>query len=120
MEGKFDGRGKILELKILEKVQRILFKEFEEDKWDRSRKGSSVKEVYSVADPGPRTRGADCFTLLNYYYFLCNIKHNFFITTKKTKISEGYLVRENVKSLSNSVTKFCDQGICEEFYFFRH
>jgi len=29
-------------------------------------------------------------------------------TTKKTKISEGYLVRENVKSLSNSVTKFCD------------
>jgi len=41
-------------------------------------------------------------------------------TTKKTKISEGYLVRENVKSLSNSVTKFCDQEICEEFYFFRH
>jgi len=41
-------------------------------------------------------------------------------TTKKTKISEGYLVRENVKSLSNSVTKFCDQGICEEFHFFRH
>jgi len=39
---------------------------------------------------------------------------------KKTKISEGYLVRENVKSLSNSVTKFCDQGICEEFHFFRH
>jgi len=30
------------------------------------------------------------------------------------------LVRENVKSLSNFVTKFCDQGICEEFYFFRH
>jgi len=29
-------------------------------------------------------------------------------------------VRENVKSLSNSVTKFCDQGICEEFHFFRH
>ncbi|KEH16354.1 hypothetical protein MTR_0219s0100 [Medicago truncatula] len=42
------------------------------------------------------------------------------ITTKKTKISEGYLVRENMKSLSNSVTKFCDQGICEEFHFFRH
>jgi len=41
-------------------------------------------------------------------------------TTKKTKISEGYLVRENVKSLSNSVTKFCDQRICEEFHFFRH
>jgi len=41
-------------------------------------------------------------------------------TTKKTKISEGYLVRENVKSLSNSVTKFCDQEICEEFHFFRH
>jgi len=30
------------------------------------------------------------------------------ITAKKTKISEGYLVTENVKSLSNSVTKFCD------------
>jgi len=30
------------------------------------------------------------------------------------------LVRENVKSFSNSVTKFCDQRICEEFYFFRH
>jgi len=44
----------------------------------------------------------------------------FFFTTKKTKISEGYLVRENVKSFSNSVTKFCDQGICEEFHFFRH
>jgi len=29
-------------------------------------------------------------------------------TTKKAKISKGYLVRENVKSLSNSVTKFCD------------
>jgi len=42
------------------------------------------------------------------------------VTTKKTKISEGYLVRKNVKSLSNSVTKFCDQGICEEFHFFRH
>jgi len=42
------------------------------------------------------------------------------LTTKKTKISEGYLVRENVKSLSNFVTKFCDQGICEEFHFFRH
>jgi len=42
------------------------------------------------------------------------------ITTKKTKISEVYLVRENVKSLSNSVTKFCDQEICEEFHFFRH
>jgi hypothetical protein len=41
-------------------------------------------------------------------------------TTKKAEISEGNLVRENVKSLSNSVTKFCDQGICEEFYFFRH
>jgi len=41
-------------------------------------------------------------------------------TTKKTKISEGYLVRENVKSLSNSVAKFCDQGICEEFHFFHH
>jgi len=42
------------------------------------------------------------------------------LTTKKTKISEGYLVRENVKSLSNSVTKFCDQGICADFHFFRH
>jgi len=41
-------------------------------------------------------------------------------TTKKTKISDGYLVRENVKSLFNSVTKFCDQEICEEFHFFRH
>jgi len=41
-------------------------------------------------------------------------------TTKKTKISEGYLVRENVKSLSNSVTKFYDQAICEEFHLFRH
>jgi len=41
-------------------------------------------------------------------------------TTEITKISEGYLVRKNVKSLSNSVTKFCDQGICEEFHFFRH
>jgi len=44
----------------------------------------------------------------------------FQITTKKTKISEGNLVRENVESLSNSVTKFCDQEICEEFQFFRH
>jgi hypothetical protein len=42
------------------------------------------------------------------------------VTTKKTKISEENLVRENMKSLSNSVTKFCDQGICEGFYFFRH
>jgi len=25
-----------------------------------------------------------------------------------------------MKSLSNSVTKFYDQGICEEFYVFRH
>jgi len=41
-------------------------------------------------------------------------------TTKKTKISEGNLVRENMKSLSNSVTKFCDQKIYEGFYFFRH
>ena len=41
-------------------------------------------------------------------------------TTKKTKISEGNLVRENMKSLSNSVTKFCDQGIYEGFYFFYH
>jgi len=39
---------------------------------------------------------------------------------KKAKISEGNLENENVKSLSNSVTKFYDQGICEEFYFFRH
>jgi len=58
------------------------------------------------------------FDLLSKYvlvlYFISNI------TTKKTKISEGSLVRENVKSLSNSVTKFCDQGICEEFHFFRH
>ena len=48
------------------------------------------------------------------------LTRDFCVTTKKTKISEGYLVRENVKSLSNSVTKFCDQGICEEFHFFRH
>jgi len=41
-------------------------------------------------------------------------------TTKKIKISEGYLVRENVKSFSNFVTKFYDQGICEEFHFFHH
>ena len=41
-------------------------------------------------------------------------------TTKKTKISEGNLERENMKFLSNSLTKFCDQGICEGFYFFRH
>jgi len=41
-------------------------------------------------------------------------------TAKKIKISEGYLVRENVKSLSNSVTKFYDQKICEEFHFFCH
>jgi len=41
-------------------------------------------------------------------------------TTKKTKISEGYLVRENVESLSNSVTKICDQEIREEFHFFRY
>jgi len=47
-------------------------------------------------------------------------KKSWKFTTKKTKISEGYLVRENVKSLSNSVTKFCDQGICEEFHFFCH
>ena len=38
-------------------------------------------------------------------------------TTKKAKISEGNLERENVKSLSNSVTKFYDQGICESFFF---
>jgi len=49
-----------------------------------------------------------------FTWLLCNSHF------KKTKISEGYLVRENVKSLSNSVTKFCDQGICEKFYFFRH
>ena len=41
-------------------------------------------------------------------------------TAKKSKYCEGNLERENVKSLSNSVTKFCDQGICEGFYFFRH
>ena len=41
------------------------------------------------------------------------------LTTKKTKISEGILVRENVKFLSNSVTKFCDQGNREGFVF-RH
>ena len=39
-------------------------------------------------------------------------------TTKKTKNSEGNLVTENMKSLSNS--EFCDQEIYEEFYFFRH
>jgi len=54
---------------------------------------------------------------LNFFWKKTNKHH---ITTKKTKISEGYLVRENVKFLSNSVTKFCDQGICEEFHFFRH
>jgi hypothetical protein len=42
------------------------------------------------------------------------------ITTKKAKISEGNFERENMKSLSNSVIKFCDQRICEEIYFFRH
>ena len=41
-------------------------------------------------------------------------------TTKTTNISEGNLVRENMKSLSNFVTKFYDQRICERFYFFRH
>ncbi|RHN77867.1 hypothetical protein MtrunA17_Chr1g0159371 [Medicago truncatula] len=41
-------------------------------------------------------------------------------TTKNTKISEGNFVRKNVKSLSNSVNKFYDQRICEEFDFFRH
>jgi len=50
----------------------------------------------------------------------CDYWRKWVTTTKKTKISEGYLVRENVKSLSNFVTKFCDQGICEEFHFFRH
>ena len=52
--------------------------------------------------------------------FLCSVIISLLYTTKKTKISEGYLVRENVKSLSHSVIKFCDQGICEEFHFFRH
>jgi len=41
-------------------------------------------------------------------------------TTKKAKIREGILERENVKSLYDSVTKFYDQRICERFYFFRH
>ena len=50
------------------------------------------------------------------YFF----ENRLIFTTKKTKISEGYLVREDVKSLSNSVTKFCDQGICDEFHFIRH
>jgi len=43
-------------------------------------------------------------TLVTPFFFLSYSS----CTTKKTKISEGYLVRENVKSLSNSVTKFCD------------
>jgi len=38
-------------------------------------------------------------------------------TTKKTKISEGNIEMENLKFLSNSITKFCDQRICEGFYF---
>jgi len=61
------------------------------------------------------------FNVIIFKVFIINFnfifKNN---TTKKTKISEGNLVRENVKSLSNSVTKFCDQEICEEFQFFRH
>jgi len=56
---------------------------------------------------------------------MCDYK-NKQITSLKIKIyvqtllKKQKLVRENVKSLSNSVTKFCDQGICEEFHFFRH
>jgi len=34
------------------------------------------------------------------------------------KTSEGNLERENMKSLSNSVTKFYDQKICKRFLFF--
>ena len=41
-------------------------------------------------------------------------------TTKKTKISEGNLERKNMKSLSNSVTKFYDEEISETFHFFYH
>jgi len=40
-----------------------------------------------------------------------------YITAKKTKISEGNLAKENMKSLSNFVTKFCDQGLCEILFF---
>jgi len=39
------------------------------------------------------------------------------VTTKKIKIGEGNLERENVKSLSNSVTKICNQEIRYGFYF---
>jgi len=60
----------------------------------------------------------------NHLLGLLNYKQKttfrFIDTTKKTKISEENLVRENVKSLSNSITKFCDQRICERFHFFRH
>lgn len=38
-----------LEIEILEKMHRIHFKEFEEDKWEWSRNGYSVKEAYSSA-----------------------------------------------------------------------
>ena len=41
-------------------------------------------------------------------------------TFQYTLLKKQKLVRENVKSLSNSVTKFCDQEICEKFQFFRH
>ncbi|AES67295.1 hypothetical protein MTR_2g089020 [Medicago truncatula] len=40
--------------------------------------------------------------------------------TSSSLLKKLNLVRENVKSLSNSVIKFCDQRICEEFHFFRH
>jgi len=40
--------------------------------------------------------------LSTFYYSICRV------TAKKIKNREGYLVRENVKSLSNSVIKFCD------------
>jgi len=40
--------------------------------------------------------------------------------TMKSLLKKQKLVRENVKSLSNSVTTFCDQEIYEGFYFFRH
>jgi len=70
----------------------------------------------------PQLRGCSCtpwiFKICIYHPCIYHFEPP--DTTKKTKISEGYLVRENVKSLSNSVTKFCDQRICEKFHFFRH
>ena len=56
------------------------------------------------------------------FYILSSLlkKQNFKTKNKKTKISEGNLERKNMKSLSNSVTKFYDEEISETFHFFYH